>query len=174
MSLRPPSVQRSYDDYVSIDPAFVQAPTVPAESATDAERALYKEESERYVAKLKAAKQTGDWTPLRIEGQTPTKFVLGQVDRNIWRALMDRALLSEESPRRIGQVTLYALLFRLALRSVEGFGDVKVERRPDPNWESWEMAQASLVTTFDELDPRIVGEIGGGIFQRLQTVSPLT
>ena len=173
MSFRPPSNQRQYDTYSSLDPAFIQAPPVPGENATDDE----KRAAEDYLAKLKAAKQTGDWSPMLAPGKTladATKFVLGQVDRNVWRAIMDRAgQLPPDSPRFIGFSTLQSLLFRLALKSVVGFGDVKVERLPDPQWDNWTMAQSSIVTMFDELNPLIVGEIGIGILNRLKGDDPL-
>lgn len=174
MSFRLPSAQKQYDDYCSLDPAFIQPPSPPAEGASDSERESFKAAAEEYLAKLTAAKETGDWSALRIDGQTPTKFVLGQVDRNVWRAIMDRAVLPGDSPRSIGQITLHSLLFRLALKSIVGLGDVKVERAPDHNWEGWVMAQADIVTQLDEIDPRIVGEIGAGVFKRLQGIRPLT
>lgn len=171
--IRLPSAVKQYDDFVSIDPAFIQPPAPLGEGATEDERKAYTEALDQYLAKLKAAKETGDWRPMLIEGQVPTKFVLGQVDRNIWRTVMDRAMLPGDSPRHIGQIALYALLFRLALKSVVGLGDFKVERAPDPQWENWTMAQASVVTELDGIDPRIVGELGAGVFKRLQGVSPL-
>jgi hypothetical protein len=167
--IRPPSQVRDYDEFVSIDPAFRQAPTPPGEKATDEERAQYKEARADYDAKLTAARDTGEWKPLAIEGQTPTKFVMRQVDRNVWRALMDRAMLPVDSARHIGQVMMNALLFRLAVTHVTDFD--KFERRPDRNWDDWVMAPAALVTQLDEIDPAIVGELGGAVFRRLQGVS---
>jgi hypothetical protein len=167
--IRPPSQQRDYETYVSIDPAFRQPPPAPGDTATDEERAQYKEARADYDAKLTAAKETGDWKPLLIEGQTPTKFVLGQVDRNVWRSLMDRAMLPVDSARYVGQVAMNALLFRLAIRDVVGFD--KFERLPDANWDHWTMAPPSLVTTLDEISTAIVGEIGSAVFRRLQGIS---
>ena len=165
--IRPPSSQRQWDAFTSIDPAFAQRPALPAEP-TDADRSALAD----YDAKITAAKETGDWRALLVEGQSPTKFVMGQIDRNTWRAIMDRAVLPGDSPRHIGQIALHALLVRLALRSVVGFGDVKIERQADPQWEYWPMAQAEIVTQLDEIDPRIVGELGSDVFKRLQGASP--
>lgn len=159
---RLPSSQKQYDDYFSGDPAFKQPPPAP-DDPTDEQKAALAE----YETKLKAARETGDWRQLLVEGQTPTRFVLGQIDRNIFRAIQDRAILPLNSPQRIGPVQLFALLFRLALKSVVGFGDLKVERDFDPAW-GWVMAQADVVHQLDEVDPRIVGEIGTNILERLK------
>lgn len=177
MSFRLPSNQKQYDDYCSLDPAFVPAPVAPGDTASTDEIEAFKSAAAEYLAKLKAARKTGDWSALLAPGQTigsATKFVLGHVDRNVWRAVMDRAILHGDSPRHIGQTVLPSLLFRLAIKSIVGLGEVKVERLPDPQWDGWVMAQASIVTTLDEIDPRIVGEIGMGVFQRLQGADPLS
>ena len=86
---------------------------------------------------------------------------------------MDRATLPQANPRHIGQVTLLGLLFRLAIRNIVGF-EQKIERSPDPNWEGWVMAQPEIVTILDEIDANIVGEIGAGVFRRLQGIDPLS
>lgn len=171
MIIRPPSAQKQWDAHVSIDPAFKQAPTKPGEDASDETKEAYKSDSVAYAVTLGNAKDSGDWSKLAIEGQAPTKFVLGQVDRNIWRAIMDRAVLPESSTLRIGQVTLYALLFRLSIKSIVGWE--KIERTPDYSWDGWVMAPADLVSTLDEIDPRIVGELGLEVFGRLRGVRPL-
>lgn len=170
MSFRLPSQQKQYDAYCSLDPAFVQAPTPPADNVPEEEREAFKVAAQEYLSKFKAAKDTGDWSALLIPGQSPTKFVLGQVDRNVFRAIADRATLPLDNPRHIGPVALYALLFRLALKSIVGLGDLKVERMPDPQWENWTMAQPSVVTTLDDINPGIVGELGMDILNRLQEV----
>lgn len=171
--IRPPSAAKQYDEFCTVDPAFIQPPKKPADDASDADKAEHAAALESYRAKLKAARETGDWKPMLLDGQTPTKFVLGHVDRNIWRSIIDRATLPGDSPRHIGQTTLHSLLFRLALKSIVGFGDVKVERNPDPQWDFWTMAQADIVTQLDEINPVIVGEIGERVFERLRGVSPL-
>lgn len=165
--IRPPSQARDYDLFFSGDPAFRQPQRLGVD-ATDEQRA----ELEQYLATLRAAKETGSWSSLLIEGQVPTKFVCQQVDRNVWRSLTDRAILPVDSPRHIGQVALHALLFRLAIKEVVGWP--RFGREPDPTWDGWTMAPASLVTQLDEIDPRIVGEIGSDVFARLRGVGPLS
>lgn len=156
---RPPSYQRTYDTYYSGDPSFAQL----ADDAT-------KEQAGEYVAKITVAHDTGDWSALLVPGGAPTKFVLQQIDRNVWRAITDRAVLPPENPRWIGPVILPSLLLRLALQSIPGW-DVEVSRKPDPSWGGWVMAQPDIVTMLDEIDTGIVGELGAQIFRRLQGVS---
>jgi hypothetical protein len=169
--IRPPSLQRSWDEYFTGDPAIFQPPPPPPDDASDEIKKAHKEAIEQYIAKIRSARETGNWMPVVVEGQIPTKFTLHPVDRNIWRAIMDRAVLPSSNPRHIGEVTLHALLVRLSLRNITGF-EQKIERLPDPNWDNWVMAQASIITTLDEIDPRIIGELGSSVFRRLQGISP--
>lgn len=168
--IRPPSLVRQWDAYVSIDPAFVQAPKPPADGEPTED---YQRELDEYLAKLKAARETGNWSALRVPGTAePTKFVMGQVDRNAYRALVDRCHLPADSARRVGDVLLFPILMRLALKSVVGLGDVKIERSPDPNWDNWMMAQPEIVTLLDEINPSIVVELGMGVAARLAGLTP--
>lgn len=168
--IRPPSLQRTYDDFFTLDPAFIQRPADLPADASDDEKAAHKSAVEDYEAKIAAAKETGKWEAVLVPGAVPTKFVVGQVDRNIWRAILDRTWLPPDSPRYIGQAALVALLFRLAIQNITGF-EVKVDRRPDPKWDGWEMASADIITTLDSIDIRIVGQIGTGVYGRLMEVS---
>lgn len=165
--IRPPSQAKDYDLFYSGDPAFRQPPKVVGD-ATDEQRA----ELDRHFASLRSAKETGNWSALLLDGQVPTKFVCCQVDRNVWRSLTDRAILPVDSPRYVGQVALHALLFRLAVKEIVGWPAFR--RESDPSWDGWVMAPASLVTQLDEIDPRIVGEVGADVFARLRGVNPLS
>jgi hypothetical protein len=157
MITRNPSYQREYKDHWSGDPALEQAPT---------DAALLEE----YERKLRVARETGDWQPLCLAGQQPTTFVMGQVDRNIWRALHDRMSLPASNPRRIGPAEGVALLLRLALLKIVGF-DVEVERRPDPRWHDWVMASPEVVNALDAIDEGIVEELGDQVYARLRGLS---
>lgn len=168
--IRPPSLVRHWDSYFPGDPALKQPPSPPADDASEADRDEYKAQLEAYVTTLRACRDTSDWAPLRIEGREPTKFVMGQVDRNIWRELIDRGTLPTASPLRVGTVMLYALLFRLSVRQIVGWP--KFDREPDPAWNGWTMAPASLVNDLDEIDPRIVGDLGAEVFERLKATRP--
>lgn len=168
--IRPPSLVRSWDSYYPRDSALKQAPRAPAEDAPQVDREEFKLQAEAYVVALRTCRETGDWSPLRIEGQEPTKFVMGQVDRNIWRELIDRAQLPADSPRRIGYTTLLALLFRLSIKQIVGWDSFK--RAPDADWDGWTMAPADLVNTLDDIDPGIVGELGSEVLDRLKATRP--
>ena len=157
--IRTPSAVRDYDAYFSGDSAFEQPPT-PAEG----------DEYNAYQAKLTAARETGDWSPLLIAGQVPTKFVLGQVDRTTWRAVTDRAILPADNPRHIGPISMPAIVFRLAVKSIVGMDAFKRQR--DERWDGWIMAPASVVDQLDDIDLRIVNEISDQVFSRLRGVSP--
>lgn len=160
IGLRPPSLQRTYDEYWSGDPAFEQLP----ENATDKQR-------QEHQKRIDSVRETGNWPSLVVEGGSPTKFVMQPIDRNIWREIVDRGSLPADSERRIGNHMLAALLFRLALVQIENLPGVEVKRTRDPKW-GWMMAHGEVVTLLDDYDPAIVGEIGGAIFGRLTGPPP--
>ena len=169
--IRLPSLVKAYDAVYSGDPALKQPPAKPDDKAPESELAAYKKAITDHRATIEACQETGDWSALTIEGQQPSKFVLGQIDRNIWRTISDRGSLPDSNPRHLGFGATLALLFRLALRDIPGLTDVKVEREPDPAWDNWTMAKPGIVTLLDMADPGIVTEIGFGIWKRLVDVS---
>src|SRR5262249_51474432 len=64
MILRSTSLLREYDDVFSGDPSFVQPGDTP-------------EAKKEHAAKVKRARETGDWSALQMTGaQQPTKFKL--------------------------------------------------------------------------------------------------
>jgi hypothetical protein len=159
ITIRPPSTQRTYDEYWSGDPAFEQAP----EGAT-------KKQLAAHAKRVETARETGNWTGLLVEGGSPTKFVMAPVDRNIWREIVDRGQLPASSERRIGDHVLAGLLFRLALERIEN-ADIEVTRTRDPKW-GWVMAQPEVVTILDEYSGLIVGELGTAVYARLTGPPP--
>lgn len=172
---RPPSLSKSYDEFVSIDPVFVRSPMPPGDGATEEEIAAFKTALDEYIAKLRVARQTGDWAGMLVPGKTladATKFTLLQVDSNIWRELLDRATQSEGTPGRIGGAQLRALLVRLAIKAITGF-ETTIVRTEDPAW-GYTMAQAEVVDILDRFHPSIVGELGNRITERLRGVDPLS
>lgn len=161
--LRLNSLQNDYEFCVSCDPAFAPPPK-RADFASDDE---YTKAVDAYQAAWRVARETANYTPLILEGQAPTKFILTpKVNRHIWRAIQDRAMLPADSPRHIGQVTMMSLLVRLALKSIPAF-DGDVSHAPDPQWNNWPLAPQSVVDMLEEEDPAIVGEIGMHVFTRL-------
>jgi hypothetical protein len=175
IQFRAPSLTKPWDEFVSIDPVFVQAPQPPDDDASPEVKAEHRKALAEYGAKLRSARDTGDWLPLvapdrRIDDAT--KFVLLQVDSNIWRELLDRATLPLDSAKRIGAATLRALLVRLAVKSIPGF-PIAIERTLDEQW-GYVMAGAEVVDLLDKHDARIVGELGTRIMERLRGVGPLS
>lgn len=151
IQLRPPSLFKPYDAYVSVDPALKQPPESTDEKALD-----------EYLATLVSCIDTGDWTSLLIPGQTPLKFVLQHLDRTALRALIDRMQLPESNARYIGDKLAQALFVRLALVDVVG-AELRIKRESDPQWDGWVMAQPDVIQILDAADPRIVGELAMGI-----------
>jgi hypothetical protein len=170
--IRLPSLQRAVDCYFSGDPALKQPPVAPDKDASEESIAAYKSAFAEYDATLTACQETGQWAPLLIDGQVPLKFVLGQVDRTIWRSVIDRGALPNNNPRHIGTGALLSLLFRLALRDLVGADGVVVQRSSDSHWDGWVMAQPEIVTVLDAANHNIVSEIGGSVYRRLLGISP--
>jgi hypothetical protein len=164
--IRLPSYQRDHDMCWSGDTALEQPPIDPGRNVPDEKIAEYESALKAYETKLTNAQETGDWSALLLPNQTPMKFVLCQVDRNIWRSIIDRGSLPADNPRSIGPGALSALLFRLALKDLVG-ADVKITRTPDARWDDWEMAQPEIVSALDQVSTSIVSEIAGYIYRRL-------
>lgn len=164
--IRLPSYQRDYDVCWSGDSALEQPPADPGRNVPDEQIAAYEAAVKAYETKLINAQDTGDWSPLILPNQVPLKFVLCQVDRNVWRSIVDRGGLHPSNPRWIGPGAVGALLFRLALKDMVG-AELKVERGAAPEWDGWVMAQADVVSVLDQVSPGIVSEIGGTVYRRL-------
>lgn len=169
--IRLPSLQRAWSAFVTSDPAIIKRPADPGDAASEDEQKQYAVELAEWQAKIKAARETGDWAPVTLPDQQPTRFQLQQVDRNVWRTIQDRATLRPGTPGCIGFVQLTALLFRLAIKDINGL-DLKIERAVDPEW-GWVMASPAIVNALDEADPSIIGELGLEVFNRLRGLSPL-
>lgn len=175
IQFRPPSLSKAYDEFVSIDPVFVRPPDPPSDDAGEEDLAAYKTALDEYAAKLRTARQTGDWSGMLAPGRSlndATKFTLLPVDSNIWRELLDRATQREGTPGRIGGAQLRALYVRLAIKAISGF-ETKIERTEDPTF-GYVMAQAEVIDVLDKVHPSIVGELGVRVAERLRGVDPLS
>ncbi len=172
--IRPPSAQRPWDAFVtsSTEGAIVRPPAAPSDGATPEEVEAFKVAFEEWASKIRAARDTGDWSPVIVANEQPTRFTLDQLDPEAWRELQARAQLPADCDRRIEYAVLLMLLFRLAIRSISGWD--KIEREPDPNWNNWMMAPRRLVAQLDTLDKSIVGEIGALVLDRLAGGRPLS
>ncbi len=168
MALRPPSLQKTYDDFYSGDPAFEQAPVDPPENATP-EDAKYIEDAQiEHGRRIRVARETGNWSSLLKTGGNPTKFVMRPVSGSVFRALMDRL-----SAGKFGVLSLQQLLFRAAIVNVvnldEGV-DAKVETVTLEGIGT--IATADIADRLDSLDKGIVRELGDEAFRRARDVAP--
>jgi hypothetical protein len=143
---RLPSNKQTYDLFWSEDPAFVQG------------------EGSEHERKLEQARETGDWSALLVQGQIPTKFVARQVPSEIRRRLLDRY-----SAEKIGGRELDALLVRVAIVDVVGFGDFKLGFAKHEDWGR--VASSELVDAMDAYAPGSITELALQIFNRMMGIS---
>lgn len=122
-----PSLIKTYDEYYSGDPAFVQLSPNASE-----------EELKQYIARRKVARETGDWSGLLAPGGgKPTKFKLRPLTADLEGALNDYRV-SSSGVAMDSTVTL--LTVRAALIAVIGFAnpengmDFIVQRDVDPRF----------------------------------------
>lgn len=157
--LRLPSNQKEYDTYWSGDPAFHQ----PAADASEEDRA-------EHAAKVKRAQETGDWSPLLIEGETPTKFVMRPIDGNQWRWLVDES--SRDDQFKMGAAIFWSLMFRCAIVRVVNLG-MKVSDTPVKHAKLGMIAPQDIPNLLDTIDASIVTELAGAAFERARNLNPL-
>lgn len=171
--IRPPSIQKQYDEFFAGDPAFVQRPSKPeGTAATELAIKEWEKAAEDYDAKLRTARETGDWSALRVNAtEQPTKFVMQIVSSDVYRHAID--MLSAE---QIGRATFVALLVRACCTSIhEIAGIVERDFKPaiDPMYPRLgKLAPQSLIEKLDQADISIVGELAAGIQRRLEGLSP--
>ena len=154
LATRPPSNTRSYDDFYSGDSAFLQL-------ADDASEDARKAHQEKWVR----ARETGNFSELRVDGAEPTKFAMRPLKAEWYAALQDMAFSGE----RYG---VPVLAFRLALQSVANF----------PEEVSWVNHQKfGRIATLDFLDRAgvpaatavaIAQELGSEALERARQLSP--
>jgi len=75
MSFRLPSHTNPAPAFVTTDDALIQPPEL-ADKATDEQRAEWEKALEEYAAKLRVARQTGDWSGITLPGKQPVRFIL--------------------------------------------------------------------------------------------------
>lgn len=168
--LRLPSIQKEYDDYWSGDPAFVQPPKEPGKEASDEARAKWKEAVAEHLAKIKRARETGDWSSLLIEGEQPTKFIMKPLKGQQLRFLIDEHMRADQF--RIGDAQLSSLVFRCAFSAVKNLGvayNDKPVRHPDLGL----IASSDVTDMLDQIDQSIVAELASVAFEKAQNLNPL-
>lgn len=152
--IQPPSIIRRYDEFYSRDPAFVQRPVIPPDTADDAERKQRIAEIEAYDKLLRTARETGDWTALRVDGAPqPSRFTMRPMPGHVYRALADLASTAGNS-----MVTLAPLAFRACIVEMHNVGEHQIKREIDP--KLGDIATVATTNYLDEIDLGIVSELG--------------
>jgi hypothetical protein len=141
--IKPPSQQHAYTLICSSDPSL----KLPAD------------EKEREEA-LKRARETGRWDDLILEGETPTRFDVRPLTGSAlewWRQQMINENLTPPQSA--------ALILRLALESVSGFGEHKVRHG---SVEGHRLATTEIIDAIYAAaeGPAIVLELGVAISKR--------
>lgn len=166
--IRPPSNQKTYDEFWSGDPAFVQPPAEPAEDADDATIKKYREAVDDHVRKLKHARATGDWSALLAGADQPTRFVMRPLPGHLFRMITD--LVTSE---RIGPAETNGLILRAALVGVVNLGDVEVDHKTDSTYPKLgKIATVDVPNLLDRIDIGIVAELATSIRERAMSPSP--
>jgi hypothetical protein len=161
MTLRLPSLQKTYDEHFTGDPAFVQ-PSVDEHGNPDL-AALAK-----YVDSWRVARETGDVSALLVEGRTPTTFIMRPLPGSVARAIRDKV------PREMGSEAAIALMFRAALvgiSNLDGAGGA-VSWKPVNLPDIGPVCPVEIVDKIDSIDPTIVIELGSEVARRARTPSP--
>lgn len=145
--IKGPSNQGRYTIYFSGDPAFVQL----KEDATP-------EEAKEYFEKLEHARETGNYSLLRLEGGgEPTGFVMrpmqGQAARELGVRNNQGVAISKLTP----------LAFRACIVKVDG-DDYPVKPMHDP--DLGDIATVDITNALDSVSPQIVNELGLYLMKR--------
>lgn len=158
--LRLPSNQNQYDDYWSGDPAFTQPDPDDPESVAD------------HAAKVKRARETGDWSPLIKPGQQPTKFIMRQLRSTQTNRIGDQYRRADE--KKIGDLTLMELIFRCALVKVVDSGIKAIDEfKHVTHPELGQIVPDKVINALGEISDSIVQELAGAAIDRKQNLNPL-
>jgi hypothetical protein len=156
--IRPPSLIKQYSEFWSEDAAFEQA---PSEDASD-------DAKKEYAAKLTAAWDTGDWSPLRIAGSAePTTFLMRPLPSDIC------GLLGDMQSSGAGNNELFTLAFRAALVGISNLDGAKLKMEEDER-----LGRIASLSWMDDVgltgQPglRLINEIGIRVVRRASSLSP--
>jgi len=155
--LRLPSLTKPYHAFVSFDDAIVQPPQL-ADNASEEQRTEWLKALEDHAAKMRAARQTGDWSAITVDGKTPVRFLLRPMPFD------GLAVVSGMRERRENQEDILLLAVRLCLIDIEGI-PVKID------FETHErFGKIVAPSTFDKFGAaqglRIAVELGALAIQR--------
>lgn len=168
IGLRPPSLQREYDDFWSGDPALLQPPMPPDETASDELKKAWLAEITAHAELLQRARESGDWTPLFLAGQNPTKFTLRPLPAHAYALLADMSKkYTAEGVRVHNDNELTALAFCIAIVRVTNLGAAKIKTARHPDF-----GQIATTSFFDDVGLeagtalKVTQEIGGAAIAR--------
>lgn len=156
MAINPQSLIKTYDEFSQFDPAFRQL----ADDAPEDEVAAY-------AATVERCRETGTWTELLVEGQTPTKFRLRPIPGNVARALRD--ILSTRGPAEMASLYLRAALIGVENLASREYAKAKLVNEPGIPGQ---IADVDIPNQLDTANPMIVSELGALVFKRAEAPSP--
>lgn len=168
MSLRAPSLQSSYDDFFSGDPALIPQPVEPVADADSKAKAAYKAAVEEYLTKLRVARDTGNWAEILVGTDQPARFVMKPLTGSAYRAIVDASSSDKAGPGVLNQIAFRACITKVVDSGLPA-SDVIVKRVRDPLFG--ELATATIADYLDAIDVRIVSELGGEAMRRV-TIGP--
>ena len=156
--IRLPSLSKPSHAFVSFDDAIVQPPQPPADSADEEALAAYKKAAEEHYAKIRAARQTGDWAPVTIEGKHPLRFLMRPMPFDGY------AVIQGMLERGENREDILLLAMQLCLLEIDGAAvEVKKEKHP----RFGEIASLSFLDKFGTAQGlRIAVELGAIAIQR--------
>lgn len=173
-----PSNQQDYVLCSEFDPAL-DLPEIPTlgEDPSNEDKAEYQRVVEERNRLINLAHATGNWRDITKPGEQPTMFKLRQVHGTALTWLQ-----GEVNRQHLNADEAFELAFRLALRSIDNFGGLKLEFE--------QIAIGRKIVTRKSIEPiynigrntnrpllgrSIVLELGGAVWKRaLEGVSPLS
>lgn len=108
---------------------------------------------EEDLRKLNVSRETGDYAPILLKGETPTWFHFRVIPGTLMREFQN-GLMSEE----VKNFKIPSLAFRLAITKIENLDGIKIETEDDPSYGK--IAKASIVDSLDMINAGIVNELG--------------
>lgn len=174
-----PSSQSDYVLCSEFDPALdlLELPTLGEDPSED-DKAAYRAVVEERNRLVKLAHATGNWRELSKPGEQPTYFKFRQIHGTLLTWLQ-----GEVSRQRLNADEAFELAFRLALKSIDNFGGLKLEFDQVPGMNRKIVSRKSIEPIYNIgrstnrplLGRSIVLELGGAVWSRaLEGVPPLS
>ena len=104
---------------------------------------------------VRIARETGDWSALIVEGQTPTRFTMRVIPGHVFRKIADSAL---------GEVERLSMLFRASCTAISGLEPFKFTTVKDRDYGV--LASVDVTDLLDSVNINIVNELGSAAMNR--------